>query len=169
MAKRNPGWPRNIESTVEEVVVSTDNRSLRKGRRVAPRTEVCRPVLLWLPAQPEVKFQGVVLDLNPHGLRIRTLESMPMGTSLVIQMMRDEEFAVPLSRPIEVTVTRVGSNDGFFDLGVQVVLTKIKKAAEAKPVRIDRPNRLTRPKTRMHTLDFQIDDRGLRRTGRKRG
>jgi len=169
MRKKSTGIPKHMEQGVEEVVVSTDNRSLRKGRRVAPRTEVCRPVLLWLPADPEEKYQGVVLDLNPHGLRIRSLESFPLGSSLHIQMMRDDEFAVPLSPPIHVQVTRLSSHDGFYDLGVRVIQPKIRKPDEMKPIAIVRSRRLTRPTTRMHTLDIQIDERGIRRAGRNRG
>lgn len=169
MALQNPAGPERNPGNTEEVVVSTDNRSLRKGRRVAPRTEVCRPVLLWPPERVEEKFQGVVLDLNPHGLRIRSLNDFPLGTILHIQMMRDEDFTFPLSPVIVIEVTRIIEADDFVDLGVRVIQPKIRKPAEMKPVAMARSNKLTRPVSRMHTLNIQVDDRGIRRIGRYRG
>lgn len=169
MALRNPAGPERNPGNTEEVVVSTDNRSLRKGRRVAPRTEVCRPVLLWLPERHEEKTEGVVLDLNPHGLRIRSLSAFPLGTVLHIQMMRDEDFSFPLSPVITIEVTRIIETGAFIDLGVRVIQPKIRKPAEMKPVSMARTGKLTRPVSRMHTLNIQVDDRGIRRIGRNRG
>lgn len=169
MALRNPAGPERNPGNTEEVVVSTDNRSLRKGRRVAPRTEVCRPVLLWAPETIDEKFQGVVLDLNPHGLRIRSLSDFPLGTILHIQMMRDEEFTFPLSPVITIEVTRIIDAGDFIDLGVRVIQPHIRKPAEMKPVYLGRRGKLSRPVSRMHTINIQVDDRGIRRIGRNRG
>ena len=62
--------------------VSADERSITRGRRAAPRTQVCRPALIWQQDAPDAKRQGVVLDLNPRGMRIRMLEQFEVGTEL---------------------------------------------------------------------------------------
>lgn len=149
---------------------TSDNKSLRRGRRRAPRTEVCRPCLVWLAGVEQQKMQGVLLDLNPHGMRVRMLEMIPLGTSLEVQMMRDEEFRFPLSQPIKVEVVRVETDEmGFIDHGVRVRLAPIKKPEEIKPVRLDRPKLLPRTFGKMHNMDYTIGDRGIRRPGRGRG
>lgn len=154
----------------ETMVWSEDQKSLHRGRRVAPRTEVCRPCLVWLQVAPELKLQGVVLDLNPHGLRIRLIERIPPETPIVVQMMRDDAFQVPLSRPIEAKVVRIDSGfGGLVDHGVRVVLKPIKRAEETRPVSIARPRVTRRQRPRMHTLDVTLGNRGSSGFGRRRG
>jgi len=153
----------------ENMMISTDSRSLRRGRRVAPRTQVCRPCLLWQADDPEDKREGVVMDLNPYGLQIRMLDSFPRGAQLFLQMMRDEEFSIPLSPPIRVAVVRVTEHDtGFVDHGMKVMLAKIKKAEDGRPVRLDRPRIPRRTPTKMHMADF-TNERSGRRMGKGRG
>lgn len=163
--KRHPLQPRRT-APKEDMVVSTDNRSMRKGRRVAPRTEVCRPCLLWDDTEGTDKVQGVVLDLNPHGMRIRSLDPFPEESVIQIQMMRDEEFSIPLSDPITVRVIRVDEEEGFFDLGVRLVLKRIRRVGELRlpKLPVARPTR--RLGTRMYTADYAIDDDLSGRSGR---
>jgi hypothetical protein len=154
----------------ETMVWSEDQKSLHRGRRVAPRTEVCRPCLVWLQIAPDLKLQGVVLDLNPHGMRIRLIEHLPVGTPIVVQMMRDDEFQVPLSRPIDVKVVRIISGfGGLVDHGVQVEFKPIKRAEEARPVTTTRPRATRRQRARMHTLDVTLGNRASSGYGRRRG
>ena len=141
MQSRRPGNTRSDRDKDGGMVISNDNRSLQRGRRRAVRTEVCRPSLVWLPESPEEKMEGVVLDLNPRGLRVRMLDGFEEGTRLMVQLMRDEEFQVPLSQPLSVLVVRTqGSPDGFFDHGTLLQVSKIKKPGTVRPVRIQRPN-----------------------------
>lgn len=86
-------------------------------------------------------MEGVVLDLNPRGLRVRMLDEIAEGTQLMVQLMRDEEFQVPLSQPLSVMVVRTeASPDGFFDHGTLLQVAKIKKSTAVRPVRVQRPN-----------------------------
>ncbi|HNR29892.1 MAG TPA: hypothetical protein PKI11_03285 [Candidatus Hydrogenedentes bacterium] len=154
----------------EEMIWSPELKSLRRGRRAAPRTEVCRPCLLWRKDEPETKLEGVVLDLNPHGMRVRLLESLDIGDVVIIQMMRDEEFNVPLSQPIQTRVVR--AQPGFGDLvdhGVQVILRPIHRAASRPVVITPRPRPRRTPRTRMHTVDITVGDRIINRLGKRRG
>ncbi|MBI2433325.1 MAG: hypothetical protein HYV26_10675 [Candidatus Hydrogenedentes bacterium] len=159
-------WPRG-----EDMFTAEGNKSLRRGRRVAPRTEVCRPCLVWFSGQEAHKYQGVVLDLNPHGMKIRMLESLPAGKRICVQMMRDEEFQVPLSPPIAAQIIRnITDAGGFIDHGVRVILAEIKRPQELKPVKIEPPKVRRRSTiTRMHTVDYTVGEREMRRTGRSRG
>jgi len=150
--------------------VSPDSSSLHRGRRKAPRTEVCRPCLVWAPVSPEDRKQGVSLDLNAYGMKIRTLVSYPEGTELMVQLMRDDDFRVPLSPPIRVTVVRRRSTpEGFLDYGLQIRHAIIKSAEGGRSFRIPRPYIRRRAATRMYSVDHILDERGRRRTGRDRG
>lgn len=144
--------------------VSGDERSVRRGRRVAPRTPVCRPCLIWDSETPDLTMQGVVLDLNPHGMMVRTLHTFPLGSEVFVQLMRDDEFRVPLSGAIELKVMRHESAvAGFVDLGLKRILKKIQRNPLGKviiPKR--RPITKSSPGTRMHLAD-DIDTRRTRR------
>jgi len=134
------------------MVISPDNRSMQRGRRRASRTEVCRPCLVWLPEAPEAPWEGVVLDLNPRGMRIRMLTHIEEGTRLTVQLMRDENFQVPLSQPLTINVVRaLESPDGFVDHGTVLEVAKIKKAGTVRPVRVARPNFNLNAANRMFT------------------
>ncbi|MDZ4859633.1 MAG: hypothetical protein SGI88_11685 [Candidatus Hydrogenedentes bacterium] len=149
----------------DDMMLSRDNRSLRRGNRRAPRTETCRPCLVWPKEVPGLISQGVIININPYGMCIRMLELLAPGTPVVVQLMRDEEFRVPLSAPVEGMIVRNADvPDGFMDHGVEV-LQRVLERQEARFVPVNGRNRQT-PKgpVRMHTIDFRIGDRGVRRT-----
>jgi hypothetical protein len=144
--------------------VSGDERSVRRGRRVAPRTPVCRPCLIWDQETPEIQIQGVVLDLNPHGMMVRSLHVFPLETEVLVQLMRDDEFKVPLSGTIELKVMRHESAvAGFVDHGLKRILRKIQRSPLGKVV-IPRRKPVVKSNqgTRMHLAD-DIDTRRTRR------
>jgi hypothetical protein len=69
------------------------------------------------------------------------LSAFDEGTRLTVQLMRDENFQVPLSQPLTINVVRVlESPDGFVDHGTVLEVAKIKKAGNVRPVRVARPN-----------------------------
>ena len=141
MQSRRSEYPQHDRNKDGGMVLSADNRSLQRGRRGMARTEVCRPSLVWLPDAPEAKMEGVVLDLNPRGLRVRMLDEFPPGTMMIVRLMRDENFQVPLSQPLTVLVVHTQvSPDGFYDHGTLLQIPKIKRAGTVRPVRISRPN-----------------------------
>ena len=163
MHSNRPKFPLNDRNDDGGMVISTDNRSMQRGRRRARRTEVCRPCLVWLPEDEATQFQGVVLDLNPRGMRVRMLDDFPEGTALRVQLMRDEHFQVPLSQPLSVRVMRCAeSPDGFFDHGMLLEVARIKRAETVRPVRVARPNFNLSTANRM----FTALRRNERRTGR---
>jgi hypothetical protein len=170
MTPQKPVHSEGTPEPGEEMVWSESQKSLIRGRRVAPRTEVCRPCLVWLQVAPELKLQGVLLDLNPHGMRVRLIERIPPGTPIVVQMMRDEKFEVPLSPPIESRVVRNETAfGGLVDHGVKRILKPIKRAESPRPVSMGQRRRGRRVRTRMHTLDMTLGNRGSSGYGRRRG
>lgn len=153
----------------EGMVIGADNKSVQRGRRKQSRTEVCRPCMFWHVDTPDQKMEGVVLDLTPHGMRIRTLEEVTFGAEIMVQLMRGDEYEQPLSAPHRVGVMRVSEAvDGFHDLGCKIEHKHIRRAGEALPVRIEKIKPVVRRKTRMHTLDITLDDQP-KREGRYRG
>lgn len=154
----------------EDMFVSKDTKSLQRGRRRVPRTEVCRPCLVWTSDHPEEALEGVILDLNPYGIRIRMLDEMPVGASLKVQMMRDEAYTTPLSPPIEVNVVRTAKdNEPFVDHGVRVVIKDIERLSAGKPVRIPLPRMRQTGPVRMNLADYIAAARAMGRSGRNRG
>jgi len=166
MPARNPLKIGDRERDNERLVMSADSSALRKGRRGAPRTQVLRPCLFWYPDLPDEKAQGVILDLNPRGMRLRALQAIPAGERMQLQLMRDEDFQMPLSQPLEVEVVRVSDEgEGFYDLGLKVILKRIPPSGSQPVIRVPRPVAPRKPINRMHTSNL----RGTDRTGRNRG
>lgn len=123
---------------LDEMFFSKDRRSLRRGNRKAPRTETCRPCLVWTQDAPDTKYRGVVMDISRAGMRIRMLEILPVDTRIQIQLMRDEGFRVPLSVPVEGDVVRFENGEnGFNDHGVALQRKELPQR-ETPLVRPDR-------------------------------
>ncbi len=164
----------------DEMFFTPDMRALRRGKRIASRTETCRPCLMWTQNDPENKFYGVVLDVNPYGMRVRMLDVVAVGTPIVIQMMRDEEYRFPLAKPIEALVVRHQPEiDEMVDHGVQIPQKKevqrivskpspppVKTAEQLKSAELTKATDQLKKKSRMYTLDVTVGDRRDRRSGR---
>jgi hypothetical protein len=143
----------------DEMFFSTDARSLRRGRRRAARTQICRPCLVWPADARDVELEGVALDISPYGMRVRMVETLPPGTRVKIQLMRDEHFKVPFADPVLAQIVRTsGQGDHFTDHGVKIVRETAKhevpQAAEAPKQQPQHKHR-----TRMHTIDLRAGDR----------
>lgn len=152
----------------DEMFFSPDAKSLRRGRRGARRTPTCRPCLVWPSDAPEIRLQGVVLDVSPLGMRVRMLEPLPQGVELQIQLMRDEEYREPLARPVEGVVVRHSESSGaFYDHGIHVQRSKPGPGpSPAAPMGGGRREVPMRPASRMHTFDFTVGDHGIHRNSR---
>ena len=148
----------------DEMFYSEDMRSLRRGKRSKQRTVTCRPCLVWTDESPEVGHRGVVLDLTPHGMLVRMLDTLLPGTQVKIQLMRDEEFREPLADPVRGMIVRSNSEeDGFTDHGVQLRQEQVRRPT-ARPIAMRRKRpQLARPKQSMHTIDFTVGNTGSRR------
>ncbi|MFP4172727.1 MAG: PilZ domain-containing protein [Candidatus Hydrogenedentota bacterium] len=145
----------------DDMFLSPDRKSLWRGRRIARRTQIFRPCLVWPREMPEMKLHGVALDVSPYGLRIRMLEDLPPGTEVRIQLMRDDEFEEPLARPIAAEVVRNTQDEGgFVDHGVSIPHEAVERKEHKPLLRPLRPiQRLSQ--TRMHTIDFRIGGKGI--------
>ena len=155
----------------DEMFFANDNRSLRRGRRRAARTETCRPCVVWPKDAPEMPAQGVVVDVTPYGLGVRMLEYVAPGNLVCVQFMQDDHFEVPLSAPIESMVVRViETDDGFYDHGLEIMRREIRRVERNRPVHIKARVRIpfiTRDlKARMHTIDILAGEVGVRRRER---
>lgn len=147
----------------DEMFFSSDAKSLRRGKRVAKRTETCRPCIVYPKDAPDMRLEGVVMDINPYGMRIRMLEPLPEGSEVSIQLMRDDQFEVPLAPPVTGSIVRAEQeSDGLMDHGVKLTQKHIERG-EPKPVRIEKRQPRKWPKTRMHTIDVTLANRYRRR------
>ena len=151
----------------DDMFFSDDERALRRGKRVAKRTETCRPCLVRTKGPDEMELEGVVLDVSPYGVLVRMIESIPLETEVTVQLMRDEDFEVPFSDPLDGTIVRYeGSPSGFTDHGIRIKREDIQRI-HTTPIQIEprRPQRGTTRPSRMHTIDFTVgdDDRGRSR------
>jgi hypothetical protein len=170
MVLRNIIKKNNRLSDDESMYMSPDNTSIRRGRRAAPRTGVCRPCLVWEAQLPDTKHQGVILDLNPHGMKMRMLKMLGEGTEVWIQLMRDEDFQIALSHPLHAQLVRVNSAaDGFVDYGVRLIMASIKNAAGQPPGQGAISNTQANTSSRMHTRDITLEEPDVNQTGRRRG
>lgn len=137
----------------DEMFFSTDSKSLRRGKRVAPRTETCRPCLVWPEDAPDMHVRGVILDINAYGMLIRMMEALPPGMRIQVQLMRDDEFREPLAKPVTAMVVRnILQDDGFVEHGIQVLQETIRRE-ESKPLRtpLRKPRLRQHGRARMHT------------------
>ena len=119
----------------DDFISSGNGSSIYRGRRRAPRTETCRPCWVWLRDDPELAFQGVVMNISPFGMCIRMLDAVAPRTSVMIQLMRDEAFQIPLSAPLAgVIVWNGDGGDGFTDHGVELERPDYRRSEPPRPV-----------------------------------
>lgn len=150
----------------DEMFFANEERSLVRGKRVAPRTDTCRPCLVEALEPSIGQFEGVVLDITPYGMLVRMLEPLPLDTTVRVQLMRDENFMHPLSGPRTGAIVRHEETaDGFIDHGVKLNVESIRRPV-SRPVALDSNRYLPeRGPARMHTIDFTIGG-GQRRNRR---
>lgn len=147
----------------DEMFFSDDAKSLRRGRRVAPRTPTCRPCVVWPSDDPTLRVEGVVMDVNPYGCLVRSLHSFPKGTQVEVQIMRDDDFTQPLSLIQTGEVIRHDESvPGFTDHGIRLIQKEIPKI-QSRPVERPKTRPTPRRVTRMHTRDLRDTNR---RSGR---
>ena len=151
----------------DEMFFSNDELSLLRVKRSAARTEVCRPCLVAARGPSPRAVEGVIMDMNPHGMLVRMLERVPVGSRVVVQMMRDDKFQRAFSSPRDGTIVRTtAADDGFTDHGIKLTIKRILKASE-RPIIIERAR--PRPRSspaRMHTIDVTIGGPRRGRRGR---
>jgi hypothetical protein len=145
---------------------SQDMLSLHRGKRRISRTPTCRPCVAWLKETPDTRYYGVVMDVSTVGVRIRMLDLVPAGCILCFQMMRDEEFSVPLAAPLEGEVIRVQEEqDVFVDHGVLLIQRKLGRI-ESRPVELPEKYPVKTRTPRMYSLDVTVGERPRGRSGR---
>lgn len=111
----------------DEMFFSKDMKALRRGKRVARRTGTCRPCLIEVEGSPHFSYHGVVMDISPYGMRIRMMDVLPMNGRVLIQLMRDDDYTIPLAHPVCMEVVRENPlSDGVLDYGLQRIVEPIK-------------------------------------------
>ncbi|PCJ59543.1 MAG: hypothetical protein COA73_09025 [Candidatus Hydrogenedentota bacterium] len=141
----------------DEMFFSKDDRSLVRGKRIAKRTDTCRPCQVTLSTPEQTVIDAVVLDITPHGMLVRTMETLPLEIDVSVQLMRDDTFQHALSAARPGRVVRLDdSGSGFYDYGIKLVNLHIPRN-ETRPIRIDPPKPdVPRKPSRMQTLDITI-------------
>lgn len=113
-----------------------------------------------------MRYYGVVLDVTPHGMRVRMMEPLQPGTRIGIQMMRDEDYSQPLAQALDANVVRSREGaDGFVDLGVRIVPKEVRRV-ETRPVHTEKAPALRSHRERMYSLDVTVGGRRRGHTGR---
>lgn len=138
----------------DEMFTTPDGKGLRRGKRCATRTPTCRPCLVWPDDAPEIRTRGVVLDVNPHGMLVRMLESIPPDTKVTIQIMVDDTFAGALGVPLMGVVRRNIERSGFVDHGVFIEQKEIKRLEEKRTVVVRRTATRAPAPTKMYVMDI---------------
>lgn len=141
----------------DDMYFSTDERSLHRGKRIAPRTDTCRPCIVHTLDKEKLEVKGVVLDINPHGMLVRMMEEVPVGSQVTIQLMRDDNFKEPFSSVNRGQIMRhIWSAGGFTDHGIHLEQKEVRRQ-ESKPITL-KPKRPSAPRkrTRMHTIDRTV-------------
>jgi hypothetical protein len=149
---------------MDDMFFRNDGKSLKRGQRRDKRTETCRPCRVWRADDPDGAMEGVVMDVNKYGMRIRMLDDIEVDTVVHIQLMVDEEFKEAMAPPMEARIARcIPDGEGFVDHGIQILRREIRRE-ESKPIVVKKraPLPPTR-RTRMHTLDITVGDRGSNR------
>jgi len=152
----------------DEMFFSQDERALVRGKRMARRTETCRPSVVTL--KDGRKLKGVILNLNAHGVLVRLMEDLDVGVVAHVQLMRDDEFTKPMAPPKVGKVVRHDASDGtFFDLAIKFAEARLPGRREPRPVS-NRPTDAPAPTptargSRMQNLDITLG--GPRRGGRR--
>ncbi len=148
----------------DEMFLSDDKKSLRRGRRREQRTDTCRPCRIWPKDAAELSVQGVIINITPYGMCVRMMENVAVGTEVMVQLMRDERFNEPLSPPVEGLIVRVLDDpEGFMDHGVQLLQKQIERHEVRQLYARTVANSKKRTSTRMHTIDFRVGGPGQRR------
>lgn len=147
----------------DEMFLTEDGRALKRGKRIARRTEVARPCVVWLEDLPETRYDGLVLDITPYGMLLRMVETLPPGTPVCVQLLRDDPSQTPLAQPHVGVIVRTLPGERFTRHGVKLVHKELPKV---EPRRVETPKaaparRRSRP--RMHTIDYTVGDEGVRR------
>ena len=141
----------------DEMFFTKGDKALRRGNRIHPRTDTCRPCMVRLRSAPSMELEGVIMDVSPKGMRVRMIEALPLGTEITVQLMRDESFTTPFSMAHNAVVMRhIPGTAGFTDHGIKLQLMPIKKLNWKPPKQAARgPAHRTEP-SRMHTLDVRV-------------
>jgi hypothetical protein len=152
----------------DEMFFSNDERALVRGRRAAKRTETFRPCLITLADASQI--EGIILNLTPHGMLIRVMGSLSIGTALEVQMMRDETFQKPLAEPRYGKVVRLDGTDGVFsDLGVRLEQARAGQRPRARAIITRRPVEAPAPKPKLRGMQTIEVTKSLRDVVKKPG
>jgi hypothetical protein len=150
---------------LDDMFFSRDLQSMRRGNRRASRTPVCRPCILWIKSarDSEKKYYGVILDINRFGICVRMLDKIDLGTEVVVQLMRDEDYKVPLAQPVEATVVRLEVlGAGMSDHGMEVVAKPVPRLFPEKAERA-RPIPMKDTGSKVYTIDMALGRNPRRR------
>jgi hypothetical protein len=122
--------------------------------------------LVWPKDAPDTCYYGVALDMSPYGMRVRMLDPLEPGMAVCVQMMRDDDFELPLADPLEATVARCQSEaEGFVDHGIQIIRKQLKRG-ELPAARTAQPRPRKAAPTHAYALDIRIGERPQKGTGR---
>jgi hypothetical protein len=140
----------------DEMFFFGNGRGLKRGRRREKRTPTCRPCIVWETAFADRQYEGVVLDVNAHGMLIRMIDIYDHDVHVTIQMMLDDTFQTPLADAFQGRVVRRVEKDGFVDHGIRLDRPDLKHAETPRVMPVVRAASRPTRRTRMHTVDIRL-------------
>ena len=143
----------------DEMFLSGDMSSLRKGKRGMKRTPVSRAVEFWLLSEPELVYGGLVVDINTGGIGVVSKHWLPDGSEIGVDVKRDQTGDGKTLFRASGTIAWMKENGDIFQFGVK--LAPRRNIEEKKrPIQNRRavtPGPEGKPRrSRMHALDVII-------------
>ncbi len=144
----------------DKMFFSDDHRSLRKGRRNHPRTDVSRPVVFHPADSPDEKIQGRLRNLSRDSALLESPIFLPIDSEIELNVQKDDKGIGGTLIQIKAIIARADRNeDSIFELGLRLVQSNLpdKKPPTRRPRAVPPPPPTRKP-SRMHILDIIVGE-----------
>ncbi|MFC1735814.1 PilZ domain-containing protein [Candidatus Hydrogenedentota bacterium] len=143
----------------DEMFLSDDLGSLKKGKRGMKRTPVTRGVEFWLISEPEIVYNGLVIDINIGGVGIISKHWLPCDSEIEVDVKRDQSGASSTLFRGKGKILWVTEKRDAFQFGVRLAPKEKpeEKKRSVQHLRHATPDSAaSSKKSRMHALDVII-------------
>ncbi len=106
----------------DDMLMSPDGKSLRRGRRRAQRHQMERAAHVWRPGEEESPVVAIASDISTDGVGIHTRVRFDVGDEIMVDIKRGKEIDGATFIYLRGRVTRVEpAGDDHFMVGVQII------------------------------------------------
>ena len=112
---------------MNDLIMSPDGRSYRRGRRKTERHPVERAAELWRIGDEEHPVVGVALNISTEGIGLHTHEPFDVGDEIMVNIKRDTAIGSRTFIYVRANVMRVAPVGGNrYYVGVQITVREQK-------------------------------------------